>query len=324
MVYASMQSISVYGKADFIMENYGVIDLGSNSIRLVIYEVKNSHDDSEPAFRPIMDDKVIAGLSAYVKDGTFTKAGINKAAETLTELLMRSEYFSCKRLDIFATAVLRNCRNSSAAVADIEDAISRRIYLLSDREEADLGFIGAKLDKSMKRGTLVDLGGGSTELTRIAKGKNEDSVSLGMGCVSSYAQFVEVLLPTKKEEQNLRDAFLKQLEGVKDLSRYEADNMYGIGGSTRAAVKIYNTVISPGKNKKFVLALSDLDELISLMHSDTGAFAHALTKAVPERVHSCMPGIIILSTLMHELGGKTLDPCRYGLREGYLTERMLK
>ena len=74
------------------MPNYGVIDLGSNSIRLVIYNVKGGRLEalfSKKDFRSVINEKKIAGLSAYVVDGVFTEAGVRKAADVLGEHLRR-------------------------------------------------------------------------------------------------------------------------------------------------------------------------------------------------------------------------------------------
>ena len=148
------------------MPNYGVIDLGSNSVRLVVYEVK---DDRRPVytnkdFRSLLNDKVMAGLAAYVREAVFTQAGVERAASVLKGHLKRARYFQCKRIDVFATAVLRNCDNSAEAVAALQEAAGTRIALLSARDEAHLGFVGATCDRVIERGTLVDIGGGSTEL----------------------------------------------------------------------------------------------------------------------------------------------------------------
>ncbi len=156
------------------MPNYGVIDLGSNSVRLVVYEVK---DDRRPVytnkdFRSLLNDKVMAGLAAYVREAVFTQAGVERAASVLKGHLKRARYFQCKRIDVFATAVLRNCENSAEAVAALQEAAGTRIALLSARDEAHLGFVGATCDRVIERGTLVDIGGGSTELTRIEGGQD--------------------------------------------------------------------------------------------------------------------------------------------------------
>ena len=101
------------------MPTYGVIDLGSNSIRLVIYEVKDDRRStySSKDFKSIINDKVMAGLAAFVEDGVFTPDGVDRAVNVLKSHMKRVRYFGCKRVDVFATAVLRNAANCAKAVA---------------------------------------------------------------------------------------------------------------------------------------------------------------------------------------------------------------
>lgn len=151
------------------MPTYGVIDLGSNSIRLVIYEVKDDRRStySSKDFKSIINDKVMAGLAAFVEDGVFTPDGVDRAVNVLKSHMKRVRYFGCKRVDVFATAVLRNAVNCAEAVAEIERRCGLAVTLLSARDEAHLGFVGARCSTPLERGTLVDIGGGSTELTRV-------------------------------------------------------------------------------------------------------------------------------------------------------------
>ena len=128
------------------MPNYAVIDLGSNTIRLVVYEVKDDRRKtySSKDFKSLINDKVMAGLSAFVTaDGTFTDDGVRRAASVLKGHAKRARYFDCKRIDVFATAVLRNAANSAEAVAAIERESGLTIDLLSAADEAHLGFAGA-------------------------------------------------------------------------------------------------------------------------------------------------------------------------------------
>ena len=101
------------------MPTYGVIDLGSNSIRLVIYEVKDDRRStySSKDFKSIINDKVMAGLAAFVEDGVFTSDGVDRAVNVLKSHMKRVRYFGCKRVDVFATAVLRNAVNCADAIA---------------------------------------------------------------------------------------------------------------------------------------------------------------------------------------------------------------
>ena len=69
---------------------------------------------------------------------------------------------------------------------------------------------------------------------------------------------------------------------------------------------------------------ASLDALFDLLESDRGAFAHGAAKACPDRVHTLVPGMVILRTLMEALGAGEVVVCKYGIREGYLVKRMLK
>ena len=92
------------------MPNYAVVDLGSNSIRLVVYDVKDAHKRTctNKDFKSLINDKVMAGLSAYVVDGVFTQDGIDRAIGVLRGHAKRARYFDCEKMEVFATAVIRN------------------------------------------------------------------------------------------------------------------------------------------------------------------------------------------------------------------------
>lgn len=133
------------------------LQFGSTS--LVVYETKR--EDAAKPFRTLVDEKKMAGLAAYVTDESLSSAGIARAVTVLGDLLKLADNLNCARVDIFATAVLRNCANSEAATAAIETAINHRVRVLSAREEAHLGFVGASIGTPLAAGTLIDVGGGS-------------------------------------------------------------------------------------------------------------------------------------------------------------------
>lgn len=301
------------------MATYGVIDMGSNTIRFVVYDVKQTSDGKRRAqFSSIINDKVMASLASYIEDGEFTQAGINRATKVLAGHLKRSEYFRCDRIDIFATAVFRNARNGAAALAQIERSINKHITLLSGEDEARLGLAGAACDRSMTDGVMIDIGGGSTEITRVEDGLLTHSVSIKQGSLSSYEQFVSGVLPTIEEAHAISAEFRRKLETLPDLKDFHAAQAWGIGGSVRGSAKLMST-----GNRPKCITLTDLENLAKWFETDPKAFAHHAVKAVPERVHTMVPGMIILSTLMHELGAQSIDVCKHGLREGYLLERMI-
>lgn len=306
------------------MPNYGVVDLGSNSIRLVVYEVK---DDRLAAytnrdFKSLANDKVMAGLAAYVEDGAFTQAGIEKAASVLKGHAKRARFYRCKRLEVFATAVLRNAANCAEAVAAIENASGLPINLLSARDEAHLGFVGATCDRSVKCGTLVDIGGGSTELTRIENGRDFDDASIGQGSLSSFAAHVKSILPTGPEMDAIAAELLGRLAELPQAEAYRAETLFGIGGSVRAAAKMLAQTAGGGARPK-TMTPDDVRAILHWCRVDPDAFAHTALKASAERIHTLVPGCVILLALFEALGAERLEVCKYGVREGYLIERML-
>ena len=87
------------------MSRYGIIDLGSNTIRLCIYEV--SRAAHEPLRKKDIDTllnyKVMAGLASHVEKGAMTEEGVKRAIKTINAHLRRASHFNCNRIDIFAT-----------------------------------------------------------------------------------------------------------------------------------------------------------------------------------------------------------------------------
>lgn len=329
------------------MTRHAVIDLGSNTIRLVIYDVsakalaayreERKHDASgsigkhdqernqakaAKLFTEILDEKKTVGLSAYVADGVFTQKGISKAAETLEEYLETAKAVNCKSRDIFATAVLRNCSNSEEAHAAIEEKIDHTVHLLSDKEEAHLGFVGAAFDTPIEFGTLIDIGGGSTELTAIRPDGDHRNISLPQGSVSSYAQFVSLILPTIDEVHAIEASMQEKLEQLEDLEAYRSPCVFGIGGSVRALMKLHAGLFGDGK-KQQVISRAQIEAVLEALRNDPSTFAHQVTKSAPDRIHTVIPGTAIALCVMRAIGAEKLQVCKHGIREGYLLDRVL-
>lgn len=305
------------------MARYGIIDLGSNTIRLCIYEVSCAPHEPLRAkdISILLNYKAMAGLASHIKDGAMTKQGIRRAAKTINAHLSRASHFTCERIDIFATAVLRNCTNSHEATAEIEAAVGKRIAILSNEEEAHLGFLGASLSQNMQCGTLVDIGGGSTELTHIKDGLDLAKTSLPQGSLSSFANHVKGLLPTKEESRAIASS-LKALAKDSNPSLYESSKLYGIGGSIRSAAKVYGDLCNEGSRFDYILP-EHLDALLGLYEKDPDAFAHQALRTVPDRIHTFLPGCIIIRQVFELCHAERLDICKYGVREGYLADRVL-
>lgn len=331
------------------MKRYGIIDLGSNSIRLVVFEIKDelykrlvantkkerkSHkaQESDGAreklievakgdFAPLLSTKKTAGLSSYVVNGEFSEDGIRKASDILSEFIERAHLMDCANVKVFATAVLRNCDNSKDAVKAIEHKAKCKIDVLPGHDEAFLDYVGAMCWKRTSNATLIDIGGGSTELVRIKGGKGAEMVSLDQGCISSFAKYVKIILPTKSECNKISRAFIKRLDTLPDKHLYECKKLIGVGGSIRAAAKLFSAIDGETKTAR-ELSKSQIDDLYAMMLSKPSEFAHLAAKAVPDRLHSIGCSLVLIKVLMDEFSAESLMISKYGVREGYLI-RML-
>ena len=305
------------------MSRYAVIDFGSNTIRLCVYALPNIPSDSltKKDINVLLNYKEMAGISSYVKNGKLSEKGIKKASRIIAEQIERASYFSPDAIRVFATAVLRNAKNSESAKQAIEKNCGLPITLLTNEEEALLGLAGASLDDTIETATLVDIGGGSTELTALSKGKIQAATSLPIGSLSSFTQYASNILPGANEMTAIADAFDALCADLpqKDFKHKE---LIGIGGAIRSAAKVYGDVFREGKRSSELLP-EQLDEILSTYSHDPDAFMIKALQTIPDRIHTFIPGCVIIAHVVAFTGARRLKIAKHGVREGFLIERIL-
>ena len=190
---------------------YGIVDIGSNTMRLVIYKVEGGKP------RVLLNKKEMAELASFIQDGMMVADGINRACYILDSFNLLAKDLGVNNLHVFATASLRNISNSQAAVSEIEDRTGLAINLLSGAQEAEYDFVGAARTIDLKSGLLVDIGGGSTELVMYNNMQIQNSISLPIGSLSMYTKFVKHLFPTKKERKKIEECVREM------IVRYDVD-----------------------------------------------------------------------------------------------------
>ena len=305
------------------MSRFAVIDFGSNTIRLCVYQIDSITQGSitKKHLSTLLNYKVMAGISSYVQDGKISDKGIKKAARTIKEQRERAAYFDCERIEVFATAVLRNCQNSTEAQAAIEKACELPITILSNEEEAHLGLVGVKLDGPIEDAIVVDIGGGSTELTVLTAGTEHASTSLPQGSLSSFSMHVGGILPTKEEIAQIESAFEKLFDKL-PRKIYRNKDLVGIGGAIRSAAKVYGDVLRAGKRSN-TLTLDQIDELLHSYHEAPVDFMRRALQTIPDRIHTFIPGCVLIKLIFERTGAQRMRIAKHGVREGFLIERIL-
>lgn len=289
---------------------YAVIDLGSNTIRMNVYRLRNGK------FRLLFSKKATAGIVSYVKDGRLNREGICEICSTLESFKKVLEHLQIEQCSVFATASLRNIDNTEEVITQVKKKTGMKICLISGEEEGRLSFRGAAIQLSAEDGLFIDIGGGSTELVRFAEGKAQSSCSLPIGSLNLYNRFVHDIIPTAQERKEIS----LYVEGALLSSEVKPEGklLAAAGGTARAVEKL---LLRSGalERKGEVISLSQLEQLQQQLLSGSDA-AHMILRCKPDRIHTLIPGFLILKGVMQHFGCEQLKVCRNGIREGYLME----
>jgi len=162
-----------------IRMNCAVIDLGSNSMRLSVYDCANGE------IKRIFTQKEIVDLAGYVMDGVLDATGIEKACRVRNEFKAAATAFlDLSQIRLFATASLRNIANRTEAVRIITEETALVPDVLDGDEEATLEFIGVSHFDKCERGIMIDIGGASTEFVLFRNFAPVEIISLPIGCLN--------------------------------------------------------------------------------------------------------------------------------------------
>ncbi len=291
----------------------GVVDVGSNTIRLSLYQWENGTG------KLLLNKKETAGLAGYIRDGALSEAGIRTACRALAGFRTLLDNLEIPARYAFGTAPLRGISNAEEAAAAMEEAFGFRLEVLSGAEEAQLAFRGAALGCGPLSGLLADIGGGSTELVSCRDGVLQAGCSLPLGSLSLFSRHVAGVLPAKGERRAIRAAVERALEQA--AGPLEAQCLTGVGGTIRTAARMCNVRAGADPGRRVIPAEEIRDLYRRLKRGDHGALRKIL-RASPDRVHTLIPGLIILTAVMRACGAEIVRVSPSGVREGYLLTRV--
>lgn len=283
------------------MSRYSVVDVGSNTIHLLVGEVDGG------AVLPITGKKVSARLGAGVeKTGYLDDERLGLAAEAITLFANIAALNGAPSPEILATSAVRDAQNGTELVERVRERTGLGMRLISGEKEAALGFRGA-LSAVRREGLVlvVDLGGGSAQLIlgEASEGP-EKRVSLPLGTNRTTERFVEEDPPTDEELLALREHVARLLPDW-EVSGAE---VVAVGGSARAIIKIT-------RERLTVERLWRLSEEVRARPSGVLAREHGLA---PERTRVLPAAITTFAAILEHFGKEEMIVARGGIREGTL------
>jgi exopolyphosphatase / guanosine-5'-triphosphate,3'-diphosphate pyrophosphatase len=283
-----------------------VIDIGSNSVRLVLYQYSGHHA------QPVFNDKVACGLGrGLVKGRVLDPSTKEHARLTIRRFRQLLDARKPKMVKVVATAAIRESEDGAVFAKELEGILGHPIDILSGKQEAVYAAKGVAASAYLPEGLVVDLGGGSMELARInAAGTVIPECSIPKGALGFADDY------TKEGERKL-EGHLKDL--LTACSRDATDTIYAVGGSFRAIaghhMKRHDYPLHIIHD--YALERTALTDLLEDMQNDVKK-GTKLAGVEGRRMEAMIPACIILLSLMKHVKAGCVIFSSAGIREGAL------
>lgn len=290
---------------------YGITDIGSNTIRFKVYQYKNNK------IKPLISKKKTAGLISYRENGKLNDEGIEVLLSTLKKFKKYMHSLDVEKTCYFATASLRNIENSEEVKEIVKSNLNIDIIILSSEKEAELSFKSvAHDDLDKNEGVLIDVGGGSSEITIFENKNIIAETSLPIGSLYCYDKYVSLMLPTSEESEKIKERVKLELK-KSGIEKYPKDYLYGVGGTVRTIKKLLEH-LDIKKDKSNTIPINLLDSLLNELNENNKECYRKILRIKPDRIHTIVPGILIVKTIAEFFNIKYLHISQDSLREGVL------
>lgn len=302
---------------------YAAIDIGTNTIRLLIARV-----DKGNLVRCRTERSVTRLGQDLTKLGILSKDSIDNTIRSLIQFKSLIDHFKTHKTTAVGTSALRDAGNSRDFMAAVKSQTGIDVTIISGNEEADLtarGVLGHGSAPKMPV-FITDIGGGSTEWIFCNNGVNLKA-SVQIGAVRLYEQFIRSDPPTPKDICHIKSRILESLTrslrdvGISSLiNEDKVCNLIATGGTatTVAAIDIGLEIYDGDRIHLHKISFPTLKKLFAQLSLMPMRERANVTGIETGRADIIIPGILILLTLMEILKADTLTISDYGLLEGIL------
>jgi exopolyphosphatase/guanosine-5'-triphosphate,3'-diphosphate pyrophosphatase len=288
----------------------GIVDIGSNTVRLVVYDVPTRLPI------PIFNEKAQCALGSGIgRTGMLNPRGTQLALRTLLRFTRLAAAMGVQRLELVATAAVRDARNGQEFAREIERVCGLPVHILSGAEEARLAAVGLLNGVPGADGALGDLGGGSLDL-----------VSLDLGKVGSFATLplghLRLAEESGGDRAEVRAILARELARVSWLAGIEGRTLYCVGGSWRALGRIFidQTHHPLHVIDHFAINFFEALRLADLVSSLGPRTMEGLPQVDLPRLASLPYAAAALAALLQVARPKDVLFSAYGMREGQMLE----
>jgi exopolyphosphatase/guanosine-5'-triphosphate,3'-diphosphate pyrophosphatase len=305
----------------------GVIDLGSNSWRLVVYSYGagwwKRTDELYEAVR------IGEGIAAT---GALGEAAMDRGLETLRvfERFCHASGLDDEDVHVFATSAIRDASNRDVYLGRIRATTGYEVELLSAEQEAHYGYVAAVNSTTLTDGVVLDIGGGSLQLVRVQARRQRQTGSWPLGAVRMTERFLPRGRPARKKDLARLREHVKAAVGAADWLRGTSGRLVATGGSVRnlaAAAQLAEYGAAWGGLdiglQGYVLTAEALDDLVDRLAALPPAERASVPGIKPGRADIILGAAVTLQTVLRVGGFAGIEATEAGLREGIFLARMI-
>jgi len=284
-----------------------VIDIGSNSARLVIYKQISTHE-----FHLIAEHKspVRLGEGAYLKNGYLQPLAIKRAYLALKEFVTIIKTYPTSKTHCIATSALRDAPNKLDFIKWIKEELSLEIQIIDGKEEAKLGAIAALNLLPIENGITIDIGGGSSDIAIIKDSKIIDTYSLNLGTVR-----IKELFSTKKNAIEKAEQYIAQELKLLPI-HFKTTTAISIGGTTRTLSKAIIKLLN-NNNEVHTFNYNIKENEIFFKKILVADKSQLRELKIPKnRLDTIKEGTLIWLSILNKIEAKEVISSTVGVREG--------
>jgi exopolyphosphatase / guanosine-5'-triphosphate,3'-diphosphate pyrophosphatase len=306
-------------------ERLAVIDLGSNSFRLVVFMAGEGWwRRTDEIYEPV---RIGEGLMA---SGELGEEPMRRALATLDVFahFCRAGGLDERSVDAVATSAIRDAENAEGFLARARERLGLPIRVLSREQEARYGYLAAVDSTTLRDGSVLDLGGGSMQLVRVAERRISRAGSWPLGTVRMSERFLPPNGPAKRRQlEELREHVAAQLAGAgwPERAADAGGRLVGIGGTVRNLAAAAQRAAGLPSNgvQGMVVSADALAELVRRLASLPAAERASVAGIKPARADLILAGAVVVQGVLLAGGFDALETTEAGLREGVFFERLL-
>ncbi|MCZ2328183.1 exopolyphosphatase [Bartonella sp. F02] len=289
-----------------------VIDIGSNSIRLVVYEglVRSP--------TVLFNEKILCGLGQGVaKTGFLEEKSIKRALQTLKRFRALCQQIGVNEIYTLATAAAREAKNGQVFIQNAEHILQNKIYILSGNEEALYSAYGVISTFYQPKGVVGDLGGGSLELINIDNSDVGKGITLPLGGLRLQYMSNNNIVTAEKI---VRETLCK----VSHLSEVGAPYFYAVGGTWRNLAKFHMMATNYGLPvvHGYEVDAHEMKDFLHLVVSDDINTIKGISTISKNRRQLLAYGAVVLIELIQYMGFKKIVFSGAGVREGFVYSKL--